>query len=139
MFPLGYRVGSFVIYERAYPIYVKGGGLDAMRKHSLITFMLILLFIVMARGSPAMADNLSKYGNNSLQATITKLGANDPDVIDARDYDFKRMWAIQNPQTKELSSLKWITRTQMASSTTGIKYCTKEGSFKVAFLALVFF
>jgi hypothetical protein len=95
--------------------------------------IIFLVFLFLATwGNPASATNLEHYGNNSLQATITKLDANHPEVIRAQQYDFKLMETTQDPYTKDMTSLKWVTRTQMASSTTGIKYCTVAYEFQLA-------
>jgi len=103
-----------------------------VQRRKLSLLMLLVFLFLITWGGPVSASNLENYGNNSLQATITKLNENDPDVIRAQSKDFKLMWTTQHPQTNEMTSLKWVTRTQMASSSTGIKYCTVAYEFQLA-------
>ncbi|NLX02676.1 MAG: PKD domain-containing protein [Syntrophomonadaceae bacterium] len=104
-----------------------------MQRHSLTGLLMVFVFLSVAVWSnPVSADNLEFYRNNSLQATITRLDANHPDVIYAQRYDFKLMEATQDPQTREMASLKWVTRSKYASNQYSIKYKTIACEFQLA-------
>ncbi len=103
-----------------------------MQRRSLSLLIFLIFLFLVTWSSPASASNLENYGNNSLQATITKLNENDPDVHFAKKSNFKHMWTTQDDLTNDMTSLKWVTRTQMASSSYGLKYCTVAYEFQLA-------
>ena len=104
-----------------------------MQRRNLTGLLMLLVFLFLAAwGGTVLADDLDFYRSNSLQATITRLDANDPDVHFAKKSNFKHMWTTQDPQTREMTSLKWVTRTQFASNPNTIKYKTIAYEFQLA-------